>query len=342
MHYFHIISTEEKNHFLNYRKGETHLGEQVASCDDENDGEALFQNPDIKFVLLGLPEDIGVRANCGIGGAHTVWPSFLKSFLNIQETEQLQGKHFFLYGYLQKTLSPIEDSQTDLIELRQQTQSIDDLVYPVIQKIIRAKKIPIVIGGGHNNAFPILKGASLVLNRPINALNTDPHADFRGIEGRHSGNGFSYAFTEGYLKRYFVLGLHEAYNSLDMMENMASSEDIQYVFWEDIFLRKKINWEDAITKGLEHVSGDYFGTELDIDSIENTLSSAMTPVGIYAREAMNILYTCGKSPQSLYLHLPEAIRTRADGLTNPMSGKLLSYLVQAFTKGVLERGKSLL
>jgi formiminoglutamase len=39
----------------------------------------------------------------------------------------------------------------------------------------------------------------------VNAINFDAHSDFRILEGRHSGNGFSYAYEEGFLKKYFIL-----------------------------------------------------------------------------------------------------------------------------------------
>jgi formiminoglutamase len=38
----------------------------------------------------------------------------------------------------------------------------------------------------------------------VNAINFDAHSDFRILEGRHSGNGFSYAYEEGFLKKYFI------------------------------------------------------------------------------------------------------------------------------------------
>ena len=50
-------------------------------------------------------------------------------------------------------------------------------------------------------------------NKKINILNIDAHADFRPLEGRHSGNGFSYAFREGFIKKYYAYGLHENYIS---------------------------------------------------------------------------------------------------------------------------------
>ena len=71
-------------------------------------------------------------------------------------------------------------------------------------QIVLADKKPIIIGGGHNNAYGNIKGTSLAIGEPINVINFDAHSDFRPEEGRHSGNGFSYAYTEGFLNYYFI------------------------------------------------------------------------------------------------------------------------------------------
>ena len=98
-----------------------------------------------------------------------------------------------------------------------------------------------------------------------------------------------------------------------------------------------MNWEVAIAAALNFVKQETFGVELDVDCIENVLSSAATPVGINTQQALQYLYQCGLSENAAYLHLPEGISKRADGLQNNFTGKLLSYLVQAFCKGVQER-----
>lgn len=317
------------------RPGETKTG-QVMACAGSN-GLASIGQSGAPFILLGLPEDIGVRANGGIGGADTAWIPFLKSFLRTQETKRLSGKHFLLLGYLDARQQMADLEYADTQRLRDETARIDELVAPVIREIVAQGKIPIIIGGGHNNAFPLLKGASEASGMPMNAINLDAHGDFRIREGRHSGNGFRYAYESGYLKKYAMLGLHEAYNNQEMTSLIKENRDLLGIFWEDLFLRKITSWETAVGSALGHVSDTRFGVELDTDCIENTLSSAATPVGISAREAMDYLYRCGKRTNSAYLHLPEAIALRSDGAVNPLAGKLLSYLVQAFAKGVLER-----
>ena len=53
---------------------------------------------------------------------------------------------------------------------------------------------------------------SQVSGHTVAAVNLDPHADFRATEGRHSGNGFSYAYMDGALGFYHVVGLHPGKN----------------------------------------------------------------------------------------------------------------------------------
>jgi formiminoglutamase len=338
MPYLQPIKDHDLQSLISKRAGETKLGECCSFFQGDNMKDALFAFQG-KFVIIGLAEDIGVRANGGIGGTHTAWHSFLKSFVNIQETKHLSGNDFLVLGAVnfEGWLGECEDASLD--KLRDYTSKIDDFVSPVIQEIISHNKMPVVIGGGHNNAYPLLNALSSAKGKTINAINLDAHADFRVQEGRHSGNGFRYAYQEGYLKKYAMLGLHEAYNSQNIAEELNINNDLQPLFFEDIFLRNKMTWDDAITTSLSFVQQDLFGVELDVDCIENVLSSAATPVGIGTHHALQYLYQCGQCPNASYLHLPEGVSQRTDGLQNALTGKLLSYLVQAFCKGVTERPK---
>ena len=95
----------------------------------------------------------------------------------------------------------------------------------------------IVLGGGNNNSLPVLRAVRAATSRPTAAVNCDPHADFRRAEGRHSGNPFRYAKQEGALERYAVFGLHEGYDSEDMLEEMESYH-FMFASYESMFVRK--------------------------------------------------------------------------------------------------------
>lgn len=331
----HIYKESDTAPLIRKREGETKLGEKITYAAGITP-EALRAST-ARFVLLGLPEDIGVRANGGVGGAHTAWDSFLAAFLNIQDTVVLPGSAFLLWGAVDFSgwMDACADAGQE--QLREYTARIDDMVYPLIRAVIAAGKIPLVIGGGHNNAYPLLKATALATGKPVHAVNLDAHADFRAMEGRHSGNGFRYAFAEGILTKYAMLGLHEAYNSQPVVTELLAAEALLPLFWEDIFLHGQYSWPEAVETAIQFVAGETFGVELDVDCIEQVLSSAATPVGINAQQAMHYLYHCGLQSQAVYLHLPEGITERADGQRNIFTGKLLSYLVQAFAKGVLKR-----
>ncbi len=106
-------------------------------------------------------------------------------------------------------ITHLTDADKSLKTYRRQVETIDQSVNQLVYSIVKAGKIPIVVGGGHNNAYGIIKGCALALKTKINTINFDAHTDLRALEGRHSGNGFSYAIDEGFLNRYFIFGLHE-------------------------------------------------------------------------------------------------------------------------------------
>jgi len=305
--------------WTNVRVGETKIGE-VLSTVDSMETLAIASS---KYVIMGATEDVGVVENGGIAGAATAWESFLKAWLNIQDNGLLPTSKILILGHWHF----VEDGS----DAQAQIHSLDLQLAEQIQKIVALGKIPILIGGGHNNALGMINGLAAGKGSPINIINLDPHADLRTLEKRHSGNGFSFAIEAGNLNKYFILGLHEAYNNLHILNTIQEKKQIQALFFEDIFMRNRLNWEGAIDQALAFVQDAPYGLELDMDALANTLSSALTPLGISAKEAVRFLYKAGK--RASYLHLPEGIYQRADGMEQKTIGKLQAYLVQAFIKG---------
>ncbi len=332
----HLFQKEAISRYCKPREGELKIGQTIL-LPQNSDWKNWLANQKAQFVILGIPEDIGVRANGGIGGTQTAWESFLKAFLNIQDTPFLKGKQMILLGTVavQELMEQYTPDATPNA-LRAGVAALDELLYPVIEAIVSARKIPVLIGGGHNNAYPLLKGLSLGKNEPVNAINLDAHADFRAREGRHSGNGFSYAYAEAYLKKYAAFGLHQAYNNSDMIHQFAGNPDLKATWFESIYLQEELTFKQSLRQALAHVQEQFFGVELDLDSIADTLSSAQSPLGFSRIEAWQYVFECARQPKAAYLHLTEGVAVRADGEQYTMTGKLLSYLVQAFIKGKQE------
>src|SRR5690606_20807701 len=135
---------------------------------------------------------------------------------------------------------------------------------------------PVIIGGGHNNAFGNIKGAAEASGKAINVLNIDAHTDLRKLEHRHSGNGFSYALQNGFLEKYSVFGLHKNYTPQYIFEEMHASEAMQYRLLEEL---PQQNRREEFQQALDFVKEETFGLELDCDAIANFPSSAISPAG---------------------------------------------------------------
>lgn len=334
--YLNIYGKATVASLVHTRPGETKLGEkvQVAAVADL---DMALQESTAPYVLLGIPEDIGVRANGGIGGAHTAWEPAIRAFLNIQSTGLLSGEEILLLGHFDFREWMTASLDLDSNGLRELTARIDAKVAPVIRSIVAAGKIPLVVGGGHNNCYPLLKGASQAMGTPLNCINLDAHSDYRVMEGRHSGNGFRYARSENYLAYYAMLGLHENYNSAAVLEELEADTQLQYHFFEDIFIREEHSFSYALGEAIQHTASAALGIELDLDCIAHTLSSAVTPSGIGVETARRYLYTCAALPNIAYLHLAEGAAMLRDGRSDFYTGKLIAYLLSDFIKAGRER-----
>ena len=69
----HFYSKEAIISRTKHRHGETKIGEVVHTIQDTENWEHQLKNDSARFVVLGIPEDIGVRANHGRGGAYAAW-----------------------------------------------------------------------------------------------------------------------------------------------------------------------------------------------------------------------------------------------------------------------------
>ena len=319
----------------NIRAGETKLGERVQTISDF--GSLVLSS--CKFVVLGLPEDVGVKANFGICGARTVWEGALKSLLNIQSTQKLRGDELAILGHLDfdeernkaQSLDPLKEA--DLRDLRALVGKIDNEVESVISAVIGAGKIPIIIGGGHNNCYPILKAFSKSFGTAVNTMNVDAHSDFRAMEGRHSGNGFRYAFKEGFLDKYSMIGLHENYNSQSIIEEFKSMpKHFHYVFYDDI-IRENTSHSRAFQDAMNFTEG-LCGLEIDLDSISGVLTSAISPSGFSVAQVRDMIVQT-TIRQLFYLHIAEGASRLDDGRENNQTGKLIAYLMSDFMKAQL-------
>jgi formiminoglutamase len=334
-----VFSSRDIAKITQHRSGEIKFGEKIITVPIEENWIEFITNSEAKFVLIGLPEDIGIKANLGRTGAASAFESTLKSLVNFQHNKFCKGSELVVLGEInfskEMEIAKTLDTQNkeDRKKLFQLVENIDKDVSFVISAIVKANKIPIIIGGGHNNAYGNIKGLALGKGMPVNAINFDAHTDFRIMEGRHSGNGFTYAFEEGFLKKYFIFGLHENFVSKSVFDTLKSIEDrVKYVTYEEIAVRKNKSFTSELTNAIKFISNTPFGVELDLDALPNIHSSAMTLSGFSVEKARHFIHMAGKEEFASYLHICEGAPGLDLSSNNHLTGKLIATLILDFIK----------
>lgn len=345
--HFKIYSRQDLLSLTKPRKYETKLGENIQIINNDQPLEEAITQSTASYIVFGIPEDIGVQANLGTGGTSTAWLSFLQSFLNIQSNDFLSGDGVavtghFDFGDIQYVIENNAQSDDEKVAAyRHAVHTIDAEVESLVKVIVAAGKIPIAIGGGHNNAYPLIKGSAKGLSQlqklpipQINCINLDAHVDYRPAEGRHSGNAFRYAEEDGFLQKYCVIGVQENYLQQNVWIDLVNNPFIDCITFEDIFVHEKRSFYQAVSDAINFTSDTYCGIELDMDIIEKALCSAQSPSGISTIQARQYISLCAAQAKACYLHICEGATSLVNGKTDETTGKLIAFLVSDFIKGM--------
>ena len=326
-----IYNYKSVEKLISIRDGETRFGEKITFIKNLED----LEETEAKFVLFGIPEDIGVRANHGKPGASKAWEACLNSLLNFQKNEFTAPENIILLGEIdckpemQKAANIDEKDPNYYPKLGDLVENIDEKVSFLVEKIISAGKTPIIIGGGHNNAYGNIKGTANAIKKPLNILNIDAHTDLRRLEHRHSGNGFSFAQRDGFLGKYAIFGLHKNYTPQYIFDEIKSVSNIKFHLFEDLILQTHQGKMAAFNSQLEFVNKQAFGLELDCDAIINFPSSAQSPSGFALNMVRNFIKIASEEKNCKYLHICEAAPTRE---SVGQVGKALSFFITDFMK----------
>lgn len=317
LEHFHYRNTLDD--IIRHRKGEIKLGERFKFLEGYNLATVKRKHKKVKFALFGIPESIGILANQGRGGAEHAYQEFLFQFVNLQSNRFLEGSEILCLGQvetkdLQQRAAELSTKDGQYFtKLRSYCQELDQRVAPVVESVVKAGLVPVVIGGGPNNALPLLKGVyrGLNLSQGMGCVNLDTHAGFRPLEGRHSGNGFSYAFYQGYLRKYFALGLMEQTNSEAMLKNMDIEEGVEYQLYQP-------------------------GLDPEVDHVVKTWTLPVgleigTSCGYRLDQMCNLIRKINKQIRPMYLHLTMG-QFQDPANDAPIVGNALSALVLEFIK----------
>lgn len=337
-----IYSRENVLAYTNIRKFETKIGEVIQTLANTENAEQSIQQSSAKFVIVGVPEDIGIKADYAKGTTISAWTAFLQSFLNLQSNDFFDGSNVLLLGHLnfagvaEVIESNAGNAEERIIAYRHSVNRIDDEVETIVKLITAANKIPVVISGGHNNAYGCIKGAAKGWHKvgatpiaQINVINLDANSGYKPLEGRHSGNAFRYADEDGYLQKYCVIGLQESELPQNCWLDIVNNPFFDFITYEDIFISRKQSFTEAVRHAAGFTSDTICGVEMDLDNIR--VASA---TGIPLAQARQFLHMAATEVNPAYLHIAEPFSRQADTYNTDYYGQIISQLVSDFIKGI--------
>ena len=341
--HLHVFPSSAIAPFKKKRTNENHVADVIRLADpvlELHDNLQQAKEQGVKYIILGVPEDIGPRANCGNGGADKGWENFLPVFLNQQANGFFDWQQCMLLGHvhvddLQKQSDQASCSDHLLTTLRALCEQVDARVTSVLTPIFEMGFEVIVIGGGHNNAYPIVSALHQATSKKVACVNMDPHADFRPMEGRHSGNPFRYAYEAGSLSHYALIGLHEQKNNQATIEGLQQA-NFPYFSYQDIFMTQTHSFEDALYEAREYISetSGPIGIELDLDSVKQAAASAYSVAGFSLEQAVRYVYLTATLRSTQCIHLCEgapALHEHSEYGSHDV-GQMLTQLVYAYLK----------
>lgn len=135
-------------------------------------------------VLLGCPQDEGVRRNRGRPGASDA-PDAIRDCFYALSNNSLEDLPIFDAGNTQ---------------IQSSLEETHDLHQTIVSHILEDDKTLVILGGGNDISYPDCAALSESENGDIIAFNFDAHLDVRADSTRSSGTPYRQLLEEGYLQ----------------------------------------------------------------------------------------------------------------------------------------------
>ena len=149
-----LLSQNELARITNHRSGEVKFGEKIITIPKDTDIVEFITNSEAEFVLFGIPEDIGVKANLGRIGAASAYDSAIQNLANIQHNKFCKGSNLLVLGkldvseQLEKAQNLEANNKEHRKELFKLVEQLDIEVSHIVHQICNASKITINIAVG--------------------------------------------------------------------------------------------------------------------------------------------------------------------------------------------------
>jgi len=291
------------------------------SREDPNDikmGEYVRREPDqyrrSDLVILGCPQDLGVKRNKGKPGARKAPDEIRRALYTFPVPENMICTRIFDLGNL---------------IISESLEQIHEHLYSVVHKILTDGKRAIILGGGNDISFPDCRALADQGGETL-AINIDSHYDVREDDPPNSGTPYRQLLDGGYIQpdRFYEIANKDIANSPiykkyleDMGAHVYTLAALREVGLDFIF--------DNIMQD-KSFDATFWGFDLDaVRSVDAPGVSASYPVGLTAEEICKIAEFAGKDRRTRALEISEV---NPDLDLNHRTSKLAAMIIMYYLR----------
>lgn len=262
--------------------------------DDPNDlrlGETVSTDPDdypdSDVILLGLPQDEGVRRNKGRPGAKDA-PDAIRRCLYRFVT--IDGLRLFDLGntIIRDTLEATHEAHRE-----------------IVRRVLHDGKRLVVLGGGNDTSYPDCSALAMTTDRLL-AFNIDAHFDVRADAIRNSGTPYRQLLEEGYLDpaHFYEVAYQPFANSPAYIEYLAETGVTAF----PLAHVHEVRITPLLRQVLNDTRVDAFFWGLDMDVVRAADApgvSAVNPTGLSGAEFSTIGSIAGQDRRTRIFEITE-------------------------------------
>ncbi len=268
-----------------------------------------------KFVILGVPQDEGVKRNRGREGARHAPDEIRRAFYKLPVPD---------------TISDGDVLDIGNVLVQGSLEQIHERLCQVVEQLLRDEKIVIVFGGGNDISYPDCKAMRHVFSE-VMAFNVDAHFDVRADVPCNSGTPYRQLLEEGILspEYFFEIGSQPFSNSATYQRYLTDKGVAIYPL--ESIRRYGIDkrFEEIIRRNTAP-RAIFWG--IDMDSVRASDApgvSAPSPIGFTAEEICHIAGIAGKRKRSKLLEITEVNPDYdIDGRTAKLAALITAYFIR--------------
>jgi len=286
---------------------------------DRRLGEVVDHSPECygaaDVVILGSPQDAGVRRNQGRAGAGEAPDAIRRMLYRFPETEKIGRHALFDLGDV-----PVDGSLEE-IHRRQRR---------IVRHVLADGKTVIVLGGGNDISYPDGRALAEVIPDCL-TFNIDSHLDVRADEPRNSGTPYRQLMEGGFLPpaNFYELAVKEDVNA-PAYRRYVDQKGVHVFTLEEM---RRRNPERLVSTILKERRADaiFWGFDLDaVRTVDAPGVSATYPIGLTADEICTLARLAGGDARSRILEISEVNpRYDVDRRTCRLAAMMIIYFLGA-------------